>query len=112
MKIPSQYELKKWLCDNTIRGVILHHYHRAATGDTSETDWELRAETGEVKRVLGNTVINLVCFTRDLRHILGPSPCVRKEVEDYRAFEKASQEELETYLRLKEKFEGVITPTE
>jgi len=105
MICPDQYELKKWLYQNTVKGLILHHYQVGV--DTSDTDWELIPANGKPKRVKARSVIQLVDLRPDWIRLVVLRDSFRKEVEDYDKFAKSNAAELATYKRLKAKFEGI-----
>ena len=103
MKAPNQYDLKKWLCDNTIIGLRLHYYQTGT--DTAETDWELMPETGKAKRVVSSSVCGLVDIRPDWIRVMRVRAEVKKEVDEYKTFAKKESRDLREYKRLKEKFE-------
>lgn len=104
MKEPHHYELKKWLCKNTIVGLKVHHY---STGiDTSDTDWELIPQTGNPLRVKEIVVRPLVTLRPDWVRVLQINAEVRREVEEYEKFAKKEARDLSEYRRLKAKFEN------
>lgn len=104
MNCPDRYELKKWLCKNGIKGLILHYYQTGT--ETSQTDWELIPLEGKSRRVPAESVRGLVELRPDWVRILSPHSKVIKEIEEYDKFAKANAAELATYKRLKAKFEG------
>lgn len=104
MNCPDQYELKKWLCRNTVKGLILHHYQVGV--DTSDTDWELIPVEGKPMRVKANSVKPLVEIRPDWIRIMSLHSRFVNEVVEYEKFKKANAAELATYKRLKAKFEG------
>lgn len=104
MICPNQYELKKWLCKNTVTGLVLHYYQTGT--ESSQTDWELIPLEGKPKRVPAESICGLVELRPDWIRVMHPHDRVIKEVEEYERFTKANAAELATYKRLKAKFEG------
>jgi len=103
MKKPDNYELKKWLYDNFITGLKIHHYQTGT--DTAATDWELIPHTGKSKRLRDHTIQKLVEVRPDYNSVLKPVNSVIKEVEEWGKFAKVEAKELAEYERLKKKFE-------
>ena len=102
MRKPKQFELKKWLCDHNIKGLILHYYQTGI--DTSDTDWELIPTEGKSKRVKAHLIENLVYLRPDWVRVMGVRDSVIKEVKEYQAFAEREKEDLAEYARLKAKF--------
>jgi hypothetical protein len=105
MKKPDNYELKKWLCDNTICGLKVHYYQTGS--DTSDTDWELESTTGEKKRVRSHPIDKMVDVRPDWVSVLHVHDSVRREVKAWDEYAEKEVDELAEYERLKRKFEGV-----
>ena len=102
MRLPENYGVKKWLCENTIIGVKVHYYQTGT--DTSETDWEVFPSEGKSQRWRAGTVRGYVQFEPDWVRLFKVLPSVRKEVEEWQAFEKKEKRDLAEYKRLKAKF--------
>jgi hypothetical protein len=102
MKKPTDYELKKWLCDNFITGLKIHHYQTGT--DTASTDWELIPSTGKSKRLRDHTIQKLVNVRPDYNSVLQPLDSIVKEIEEWKKFAKTEAKELSEYERLKKKF--------
>ena len=105
MKKPTQYDLKKWLCENTIVGLRLYYYQTGT--ESSTTDWALIPIKGKPKRTKAERVRDLVDLTPDWVRVLQVKDSVLEEVEEYKKFAKKEAKDLATYERLKKKFEGV-----
>jgi len=103
MKKPGQYELKKWLYNNTIVGLKLHYYQTGT--DTAATDWEMTPKEGRKKRVKSHSVKGLVDIRPDWIRVLQLEPRYVKEMEEYAAFAKKEAKDLALYEKLKKKFE-------
>ena len=103
MKEPEDIELKQWLCDKAIKGLIVHHYQTGT--DTSDTDWELIPYEGKPKRVVADKVKRLVSVDPDWAHVMRVHDRVRSEVDEWNAFVKKEAADLAAYKRLKQKFE-------
>jgi hypothetical protein len=105
MKKPEYYDLKKWLCENTIVGLRVS---QTVTGcDTMDVYWVLEPAAGVHKRVRDTTVQGLVDIHPDWIRVLDVKDKVRAEVDAWDAFAKKEARDLSEYKRLKEKFEGV-----
>jgi hypothetical protein len=102
MKKPASFTLKEWLCDNSIRGLIIHYYQTGT--DTSDTDWELIPSEGKPKRVKADKVKDLVTVRPDWARVMTVTTQVVKEVQEYREFCKREAVDLAEYERLKKKF--------
>ena len=102
MNIPKHYEVKKWLCENVIVGLKIHYYQTGE--DRSSTDWELFPQEGKSQRWRASTVEDLVIFSPDWVRLFKVVDEVRKEVEEWKIFEKEEAHDLAEYRRLKEKF--------
>lgn len=102
MKEPTDWELKKWLCDNTVVGLRIHYFQTGT--DTSETDWELTPATGKSKRVRSDRVSPLVEVRPDWVRVLSPLRSVVREVEEYTIFAKKEARDLAEFKRLSAKF--------
>jgi hypothetical protein len=104
MEKPQDYELKKWLCEHLIRGLIVHYYQTGI--DKSDTDWELIPLEGKSKRVKADKVESLVTLRPDWVKVMTVTDRVKREVEEYREFAKREAADLAEFERLKKKFEG------
>lgn len=117
MKQPQNYELKAWLCDHLVKGLIVH-YHQTGT-KSSSTDcastmpvstpsthvfWELIPTEGKPLRVKVEEVLLLVTLELDGIRVMNVKDSVRREVKEYRDFVKREADDLAHYERLKKKF--------
>lgn len=102
VKKPENYELKKWLCENTIVGLELYNYQTGT--DTAATDWELIPQDGKKKRVKSHSVEGLVTVRPDWIRVLSVTDIVAREVDEYKVFAKKEAKDLREYERLQKKF--------
>jgi hypothetical protein len=103
MKKPENYDLKAWLSNHDIKGLIVHYYHVGT--DSSDTDWELIPTEGNSKRVKASIVQELVTLRPDWMVVMDVKDSVLSEVNEYREFLKREITDLAEYNRLKQKFE-------
>ena len=104
MKKPKNYKLKKWLCENSIVGLKLYYYQTGT--DTTRTDWELEAQSGEKERVVAETIKPLVNVLPDWVRVLNVKDSVKEEVKAWDDFADKESVDLAEYERLKAKFEN------
>ena len=104
MKKPSNLEMKRWVCGNTIVGLRVWYYQVGV--DTADTDWELVASGGGKKRVKRHLVENLVDVKPDYVRVLRVKKEVVDEVAEWDKYAEKEKSDLAEYERLKKKFEG------
>lgn len=102
MNKPKHYELKKWLCENTVKGLVIHR--RIVNNDESETYWELIPTEGKSKKVKDNPVSSMVQLRPDWVRVLSVLGSIKREVDEYKQFSKFEAKDLAEYERLKKKF--------
>jgi hypothetical protein len=102
MKKPQDFKIKEWLCDHSIKGLIVHYYQTGT--DTSDTDWELIPRSGEPKRFKADKVKDLVNLRPDWVRVMNVTDRVQREVKDYREFAEREAADIAEYERLKAKF--------
>lgn len=103
MKKPQDFDLKEWLCDHQIKGLIVHYYQTGT--DTADTDWELIPSEGKSKRVKDHNVKDLVTLRPDWVRVMTVTDRVQREVKEYREFAEREAAGLAEYERLKKKFD-------
>ena len=104
MKRPQDWELKTWLYEHHVKGVVLHHVIGGIDGDYIE--WELIPSVGASKRVRDYKIRTLVVLAPIASRILTPTDAVKREVATYSVYMHKEAKELAEYERLKRKFEG------
>lgn len=104
MKKPTQYDLKNWIYEKGVSGVIVHYYQTGT--DTADTDWELISLQGEKKRIKKSSVIGLLQFCPDWTRLMTLRKEFETEVIEYKNFITKEAKEFEEYKRLKNKFES------
>ena len=102
MKKPSDYELKRWLCENTIVGIKLYYYQTGT--ETSDTDWELETINSEKKRFKSRLVKKFVDVDIDWIRVLRVKAQIVDEMRKWDKFAEKEKEDLAEYERLKDKF--------
>jgi hypothetical protein len=104
MKKPTNYSLKKWLCENAIAGIIIH-YPVYDSEDTCHTEVTLISTMEEKKRTRAEAVWSLIKIDPDWAFLAHVKPEVEKEIKDWDIFVEKEVVDLEEYARLKRKFE-------
>lgn len=104
MKQPKYYGLKKFLCEERIRGLSIDFVQTGT--ESTETYWVLTADSGNKKRVLDRTVKDLVELRPDWSSVLRPRTQVITEIEKWDAFIEEDKVAYNKYLDLKERFES------
>lgn len=104
MKKPEDYELKKWLCSNTVYDLKIHHIQTGV--DTFDTDWEMTSTSKKKKRCRDYKVKPLVDIHPNWNSVLRAKREVVKEVKAWDEFAKKEETDLLEYERLKMKFES------
>jgi hypothetical protein len=102
MKKPENFELKKWLCENTIIGLTMSQ--SMTSEDTWDTYWLLKAGNGAIKRIKDTTIEQLVIVKPDWVAVMRVRPAVLKEVEEWKKFAAKESFDLKEFERLKIKF--------
>lgn len=102
MKKPERFEIKEWLCENTVKGLVVHQ--RQTGVDTFETYWELIPCDGKTKILKRGTVEDLVILIPNWVRVLKVLDGVRSEVGEYKEFVKREAVDMAEYIRLKKKF--------
>ena len=105
MKQPSNYELKKWLCENAIVGIIIH-YPIYDCEDEVHTEVTLVSTMGIKKRTRAEAVWSFIDIKPNRAYLAHTKPEVRKEIEAWERFAADEAFDLKEFARLKEKFGG------
>lgn len=101
MKKPSQYNLKKWLYNNPIKGIEVEY--RQTGIDTADTWWKVKTRD-KAKTLKADTVEDLIVIEPTHAYLAFLDEPYGDEVEAYDKFCEENEKDLAEFERLKKKF--------
>ena len=103
MKKPEEFELKEWLYENEIKGLIVHEIRTGE--DSSYSEWEMIPVGGGTRQQVAEYYVRpLVVIGPTWNSVLTLRPEIQEEVKKYLEFLEKEKEDYAEYERLKRKF--------
>ena len=106
MKKPDFYDIKEFLCRGKIKSIDVNYVQTGS--ESAETRITVKLLSGDDETFIGRGFLNFIQIQFDWNSIGAIREIYKKEVDEWKRYEKNNQLEIAEYKRLKAKYGDVL----